>query len=117
VRRYVRRIKRRIGSQKIPLEVAVAGIAGMVTPVADGWASLLDYAKNGDFVGLGKALNLTVLGINTDGKLDIAGLLNPVAPQGRFIKTLIVAGLVHKVRTKLVKIPMKKVPILGRYIS
>ena len=101
----------------MPLEVAVAGIAGVMTPVADGWGSLLDYVKNGDFQGLGRALNLTVLGVNTDGKLDLQGWFNPIAPQGKLIKMLIAAGLIHKVRTKLVRIPMKKVPIVGRYLS
>jgi hypothetical protein len=97
--------------------VAVAAGAWALTPVADGWASPVGYAKSGDLDGLGKALQMSVLGINTDGKFDIGGLLNPAAPQGRLIKMLILGSMVHKVRTKLVKIPMKKVPLVGRYLS
>lgn len=117
IRRYSRKIRRRVGSQKFPLEMAVAAGAWALTPVADGWASPIDYVKTGNTTEIGKMLGLSFLGMNSDGKIDVAGILNPSAPQARFWKLMLLAGIMHKVRTKVVKIPMKRIPLIGRYIS
>lgn len=116
-RRYTRKRRRR-AKPKIPLEVAVALGAIPFTPSWDGAKSLLGDAQAGDFEGIARQLKCGFLGFTPDGKIDILGTLNPFDEnRARYVKMLIIAGILSKVRKSLVKIPFKKVPLIGKYIS
>lgn len=119
-RRYTSKRRRRY-SPKIPMEVAVAGISIPFTPAESGWNSPLDYAMNKDFEGLAASLRSGFLGMKggrTSTGIDFFGLLNPFdMDTARYTKMLIAAGVVSRIRKTFIRIPFKKVPFIGKYIS
>jgi len=119
-RRYRRRarawVRRR--KPKMPLEVGVALTAIPFTGAAAGWETPFEAAKRGDWKEVFNNVKRGFLGINEVGEFDLLGLLNPFdMDEGRYVKMLIAAGVVHKIRTKLVTIPFDKIPLIGKYIS
>jgi len=115
-RRVFRAIRRR--KPKIPLEVAIALGAIPFTPSWTGAKSLVGDAQARDFEGLARQLKCGFLGFSPEGNLDLMGALNPFEPnRARYIKMLIAAGIMSKIRKKMVKIPFEKIPLIGRYIS
>ena len=116
-RRYSRRKYRRKKS-KIPLETMIALGAIPFTPAANGWGSPFTDIQAGNINGVGNNLKLGFLGIDDQGRFDIAKLLNPFDMNyGRYTKMLIYSGVISKLRKSLVRIPFDKVPLIGKYIS
>jgi len=119
-RRYTPRRFRR-AKPKIPLEVAVALGAIPFTPPTQGFSSIFESAQNGDFIGVADALKSGFLGM--DGgrgtpNFDLFRALNPFDfGSARYVKMLIAAGIISKVRKSVVKVPFKKIPFIGKYIS
>jgi len=118
-RRYSKKRTRR--QAKIPLEVAIAGLSIPFTGAASGFASPVECVQKQDFTGLADNLKVGFLGFKparNASEFDLFRALNPFDMQvGRYYKMLIVAGLISKLRKRLVRIPFKKVPLIGRYIS
>lgn len=119
-RRRLRRWRRRV-KPKIPLEVAGAGIAIPFVPARDGWASIYDDIQSGNLQDIGNLLAMGFAGIDTTGggePLNVMNMLNPFdLNTARYTKMLIWAGIASKVRKKFVKLPMSRVPLIGKYIS
>lgn len=119
-KRYTKRRKKRY-SPKIPLEVAIAGISVPFTPAEPGWDTPLNYAMNQDFEGLAASLRSGFLGVEggrTPAGVNIMGLLNPLDMNtGRYLKMLVIGAVASKIRKSFVKIPFKRVPFIGKYIS
>lgn len=116
-RRYRRKRYRR-KKRKMPLEIAVALGAIPFTSAADGYASPVEAVQAGDLKGLGDNLKRGFLGIDHTGRFNLAGLLNPFdMNEGRYVKMLIAAGIISKIRKSVIRIPFDKVPLVGKYIS
>lgn len=116
-RRTSRRKRKRRAKPKIPLEVAVAGIATMFTPAETGWATPIVQVQHQDWEGLGHNLKSGFLGMSGDD-FNVMRALNPFdMGRARYIKMLFWAGVMSKIRKRAVKIPFNKVPFIGRYIS
>lgn len=117
-RRYPFGRSRTRHKRTIPLEVVVAGVAIPFTPATEGWNTPMAYVQGGDYEGAMNALKQGFLGMQPDGSMDLMRTLNPFDfNTARYTKMLIAAGLVSKVRKRLVHIPLDKIPIVGRYIS
>lgn len=111
-------IRRRVSSAKIPLEVVIAGVTIPFTAAQDGWSTPASCASSKDWEGIARSMKTGFLGMKDGDHFDPIGLINPFDFNcGRYLKMLMVGGIAHKIRTKFVKIPMKKVPLVGRYIS
>ena len=102
----------------MPIEIAIAGISIPFVPARDGYANIVDSAKIQNWNGVMDNLKSGFLGIDNNNNFDLAGLINPFDfNNGRYMKMLVAAGLVSKVRKRLVKVPFDKIPFIGRYIS
>ena len=113
-RRYFTKRRRR-SAPKLPIEVAVGLIGIPFTPLAG--TSILACAQAGNWEGVANLLRLGFIGMMPDGKFDLGDCLSLTGESARFTKILLIAGLASKIRKRLVKIPMKKIPILGQYVS
>jgi len=115
VRAYFRRKK-----PKIPLEVAIAlGVTPLTPAESYGMNSIVTNVQQADWEGVRNNLVSGFLGMDwSTGNIDLVRLLNPFdMERGRYVKMLIAAGVIGKIRKRLVKIPFDKIPFVGRYIS
>lgn len=117
-RRHYRRVRRYIGKQKMPLEVGVTLLGTIVTPAKTGWNSPLACMQNQDYTGVGNNIMSGFTGITPGVQPDVGKILNPFDMEfARYTKMLIIAGLVSKVRKRLVKVSFGKIPFIGGMIS
>jgi hypothetical protein len=118
IRRYYKKARRNISSQKIPLEVALTLIGSPFTAPAPGWATPWESAQRNQIGEIPRSLQKGFMGWVPGESVNIWGILNPMdfsyAP---YMKGLILAGLVSKLRKKLVKVPFNKIPFVGRMVS
>jgi hypothetical protein len=98
--------------------MAITGISIPFTPVAPGWPSLYERIKEGNIQESMYVLKKGFLNMDPDGSINFPDLINPFdVNAGKFVKMLLYASLISKVRKRFVKLPMKKIPFIGRYIS
>jgi len=118
-RRLYGRIRRSASNVKIPLEVA-AGLVALPFFSAASFQSPYDYLKAGDSKNAVRALIYGFTGVDTSGavKPSISQIINPLDFYAAgMTKILIVTGAASKIRKRFVKIPMNKIPFIGRMIS
>lgn len=83
-----------------------------------GWQSPIADVQQQNWEGLANNLKSGFLGLNPDGSFDPFNALNPFNfEDARYSKMLLWSGIMSKVRKRFVRIPMGKIPIVGRYIS
>jgi hypothetical protein len=112
-------------SAKIPLEMVIAGASIPFTPPQDGWRSIVDELSSaGSPQDKGKNiiryLSQGFMGFDPSNPsaFNAFAAINPFdLSSARYTKMLLYAGLISMVRKRIVHLPMKKIPILGRYIS
>jgi len=118
-RRIYGRIRRSLSNVKIPLEVA-AGLVSIPFFKAASFQSPYDYAKQGLWNEAVRSMIYGFTGVDTTGavKPSIGQILNPLDfSAAGMTKILIVTGAASKIRKRFVKIPMNKIPFIGRMIS
>lgn len=119
-RRSYRKKSRRKPKHKIPLEVAVALGAIPFTPCSEWGAGIIPNIQAENPRAAAREAVHGFIGVDIDYPqgLDVFRTLNPLDfGVARYTKILIMAGIISKFRKSLVKIPMDKIPFIGKYIS
>jgi len=118
-RAYYRKIRNYAANKKIPLEVGF-GLVSLPFMQTAAFASPYSYAKGGDYESTMRAFVHGFTGIDPQGvvKFDAKTALNPLNfNSAGMLKVLLMTGIASKVRKRIIRIPMGKIPLLGKWVS
>ena len=88
------------------------------TSPASGYKSPVEALQGGNLAEVMDTLKKGFLGMSPDGQIDIMGVLNPMnMDAAKYTKLLLAAGIIAKIRKSVFKVSLKKIPMLGKYVS
>lgn len=118
-RRRTYRKKRRRPKPKIPLEQLAGLIAIPFTPPGSNrQLNIIKLVQANDWSTLGRYITEGFLGFSDQRPFNALQTINPLDfSTARWWKILFWAGVVSKVRKRLVRVPMDKIPFLGKFVS
>jgi len=107
---------------KVPLEMLIGAGTIPFTEPNTGWGSFpVKAIQNGDWTGLMDQLKAGFIGMAPSGQIDVFNLLNPFnLESGRYTKILFWSGIAGKIRKRMVpqsSMLIKKIPLVGRWVS
>ncbi|MCJ7560122.1 hypothetical protein MUO79_05835 [Candidatus Bathyarchaeota archaeon] len=115
---YASLAKRRRNKAKIPVEVAIVGVTIPFTPPTDSSVAPIRLIQEGAWEQLAIDLRHGFTGMDGSGHIYWSALLNPFnMNSARYTKMLGWAAGISKIRKRVVKLPLERIPFIGRYIS
>jgi len=120
-RRRIGKAFRRHAPKKVPFEMLVAAGSIPFTPARNGWSNPMNALSTGNYEDFGNHMKMGFIGMEPGGHIDLIKTINPFdLESGRYVKMLIYAGLIGKIRHKIAPQTsqmVSKIPLIGRWVS